>query len=115
MGDYRHRLGHRLAVRPRAHDAALAPAAARLGMAGSLRLRAARRPGRALYPLAHLRDRRLSRGRKAADDADRRPAAPPPGLVAAGARRLHRFERLVLPAALHPDLWGEDAASARLH
>ena len=56
--------------------------------------------------------------RKPQHGADPRPAAPPSDLGAAGARRLDHLEQLLLPAALHPDLRGQDAASAgldRLH
>src|SRR6516162_2993244 len=115
MGYDRHDLNHRLSVRPRADLAALASAARRLGLARPLRVWAAGWARRALHPLAHPRNPRVSQCRKTAADADQRVAAPTAGLGAAGARRRRDLEQLLLPAALYPDLRRQDAASARLY
>src|SRR6516165_8620308 len=115
MGYDRHDLDHRLAVWPRADLAALASAAGRLGLARPLRVWTAGWARRALHPLAHRRNPRVSQCRKTAAHADQRAAAPTAGLGHAGARRRRDLEQLLLPAALHSDLWGQDAASARLY
>src|SRR6516225_9496787 len=115
MGYDRHDLDHRLAIRPRADFAALASAARRLGLARPLRVWAAGWARRALHPLAHPRNPRVSQCRKTEADTDQRAAAPTAGLGPAGARRRRDLEQLLLPAALYPDLRRQDAASARLY
>src|SRR5262249_10292489 len=68
MGYDRHDLDHRLAVRPRADLTALASAARRLGLARPLRIWAAGGARRALHPLAHAGNPRVSQCRKTAAD-----------------------------------------------
>src|SRR5262249_1769756 len=115
MGYDWHDLDHRLAVWPRADLAALASAAGRLGLARALRVWAVGWAGRALHPLAHRRNPRVSECRKTAAHADQRVAAPTAGPGPAGARRRRDLEQLLFPAALYPDLRRQDAASAGLY
>src|SRR5262249_42209732 len=68
MGYDRHDLDHRLAVRPRADLTAFASAARRLGLARPLRIWAAGGARRALHPLAHAGNPRVSQCRKTAAD-----------------------------------------------
>src|SRR5215472_11586932 len=79
MGYDWHDLDHRLAVWPRADLAALASAAGRLGLARALRVWAVGWAGRALHPLAHRRNPRVSECRKTAAHDDQRVAAPTAG------------------------------------
>src|SRR5262249_6962378 len=90
-------------------------AARRLGLARPLRVWAAGGARRALHPLAHAGNPRVSQCRKTAADAHQRAAAPTAGLGPVGARRRLDLEQLLLPAALYPDLRRQDAASARLY
>src|SRR5215472_9477350 len=113
--DVRHRRHDhrpRLAVRRHPDDALDAPAVGRLGLADPLHLRDAGWTGRALPSRQDRRHSGVHRGRKARDDADRRPVAPLSAGIAAGARHLDHLKRLVLHPDLHPDLWRQDAASA---
>src|SRR5215813_7603853 len=103
MGQRRDRLGHRLAVRRDPDDATLPRATDRLGLAHSLRLRSPGWPRRALHPLAHRRNARLSQGGKATEGVDHRSVAPPPGSAAARIRLHDCRGQLLLSAPTLPD------------
>src|SRR5215471_20770202 len=115
MGQRRDRLGHRLAVRRDPDDATLPRATDRLGLAHSLRLRSPGWPRRALHPLAHRRNARLSQGGKATEGVDHRSVAPPPGSATARIRLHDCRGQLLLSAPLYPDLRDQDTAPACLY
>src|SRR6202162_5054944 len=111
MGQYRHHLDHRRAVRHCSDHRADASTTGRLGMAHPLRLRPIGRPGRALHPSPDDRDAAVPRRRQAGISSATRPAAPPADFGTAGAWHLDHLAQLLLSAAVHSDLWREDAAS----
>ena len=114
MGHDRHDLDHRLAVRPRADLAATHQQLVDWGWRVPYVFGLLVGPA-GLYIRSRMAETPENQYRKAAAHADQRAAAPTAGLGPAGARRRRDLEQLLLPAALHSDLRGQDAASARLY
>ena len=103
----RDHLGHRLAVRRHADNAADARAAGRLGLADPLCLRHAgrARPG-STSARKLVETPEFLEAEKPADDADQRTAAPPSAAGAAGARHLDHLERLLITSSLYIPTYG---------